>query len=177
QARAGLTFTLQEVGPDVVMTGSGTVNTAGFNNLSTWIAAANLIPQSAQFIVGGPGVQSGTSYSPISGPSTIGTSLGVDATSGTGDGFGLGGQAELLFLPDNYVSGSQLSGTATYAGQTLVSLGVTPEKTYTWTWGSGANADSAVLQVGPTAVPGPSSLVLLVAGLPALAAAARGRRR
>src|SRR5262249_15138417 len=141
QARAELKFSLQEVGPDVVMTGSGTVNTDGLNNASAWIAAANLIPQSGQVIVAGPGTLSGRGYRLISGPSTFGGGAGLDATSGTGDGFGLGGQAQVLFLPNNYVSGSQLSGTATYSMQTLANLGVTLG-TYKWTWGSGDNADS-----------------------------------
>jgi hypothetical protein len=46
------------------------------------------------------------------------------------------------------VSGTQLKNTATYTGQTISSLGLTPG-TYTWTWGTGAHADSFVLVIHP----------------------------
>jgi hypothetical protein len=36
----------------------------------------------------------------------------------------------------------------TFTGQTFINLGVTPG-TYTYTWGTGLNADSMTLQVGP----------------------------
>jgi MYXO-CTERM domain-containing protein len=70
-----------------------------------------------------------------------------------------------VFVPAGYVSGGLLSGTATFAGQTLASLGATLG-TYTWTWGSGATADSMTLKVGTvTAVPEPSAYALALAGL------------
>jgi hypothetical protein len=72
-------------------------------------------------------------------------------------------QAPTLFVPTGYVSGTALSATDTYSGQTFVSLGLTPG-TYTWTWGTGANADSFKVQIGPaaTAVPEPSTAILAV---------------
>lgn len=74
------------------------------------------------------------------------------------------------------MSGAPLSGSSTFANQTLASLGVTPGS-YVWTWGSGANADSPTLNIIAPAVPEPSSLVL--AGMGSLAAFGRvwGRRR
>jgi hypothetical protein len=67
-------------------------------------------------------------------------------------------------LPQGYVSGDPLSDSATYTGATFASLGVTPG-TYVWTWGSGADADNFTLQIGPTAAPEPSSLLLLAGAL------------
>ena len=52
-----------------------------------------------------------------------------------------------VFLPAGYVSGAALSSTSTWTGQTLATLGVTVG-TYTWTFGSGASADSVVVYAG-----------------------------
>ena len=115
-------------------------------------------------------------YASMSGPTSFGSGgLGI-ASSGSG-GFVLIGDLGELLLPSGYVSGTALSGSMTYSGQTLASLGVTPG-TYTWTWGSGADADFVELQVlgGTQAVPEPSALALLAAGAAGLAWARRRRR-
>jgi len=52
-----------------------------------------------------------------------------------------------LTVPAGYVSGTALSGSATYSGETLASLGVTPG-TYVWMWGTGAN-QNFTLQIPP----------------------------
>ena len=79
-------------------------------------------------------------------------------------------------MPSGYVSGANLSETAAYNGATFASLHLTPG-TYTWSWGTGANADSFTLQIGPLAVvPEPASLALLVMGLAGLGMMRRTRR-
>jgi hypothetical protein len=90
--------------------------------------------------------------------------------AGSGDIVGIWGSQAAVAVPLGYVSGSALSDMATYAGQTFSTLGVTPG-TYEWTWGTGAN-QNFTLQIGPaTAVPEPSALLLLGAGLVGLALA------
>jgi hypothetical protein len=64
-------------------------------------------------------------------------------------------------VPLGYVSGTSLSATSTYAGATLLSLGVTPG-TYTWTWGTGVHADSFTLDIVAPAVPDSGSTVSLL---------------
>ena len=56
------------------------------------------------------------------------------------DKFGTLNGLELL-VPLGYVSGSPLTGTATWTNQTIAGMGFTPGS-YLYTWGSGANADS-----------------------------------
>jgi len=54
----------------------------------------------------------------------------------------------MLSVPTGYVSGTALANSATYSGQTFVTLGVTPG-TYVWKWGTGAN-QNFTLQIPPT---------------------------
>jgi hypothetical protein len=56
-----------------------------------------------------------------------------------------------------------------FANQTFASIGLTPG-TYTWTWGSGSNADSLTVQIGPAAVPEPASVLVVEVGFLGLAA-------
>jgi hypothetical protein len=88
---------------------------------------------------------------------------------------GVAGLSGSIYVPRNYVSGRPLMSTLTWDNATFVSLGVTPG-TYVWTWGSGVNAGSFTLQIGPTgAAPEPATLGLMVLGL--LGAGFAGRKR
>ena len=90
--------------------------------------------------------------------------FGVDAGEGN------------LVVPNNYVSGSSLSGTSTYSGQTLAGLGLTPG-THRWTWGSGANADFLEVDIPGAPVPEPSSLILAAMGIGVVGCCIAIRRR
>ncbi|WP_269536910.1 PEP-CTERM sorting domain-containing protein [Cerasicoccus fimbriatus] len=158
--QAALVFTLEEVGPDVVFTGSGSANTAALSTGGTTGASSARISASAAFFL----FETGTIrvYSVISGPTSIGPGGGLFSVADTGDAFGVyGGGAGIVYLPNGYVSGSPLFNTATFPGQSLASIGLTPG-TYVWTWGSGATADSATLTVIPASViPEPSTYIAL----------------
>jgi hypothetical protein len=85
----------------------------------------------------------------------------------------------VLYVPQGYVSGAPLSGTATWEGETIDSLGLFPG-TYVWSWGDSAAADSFTLVIvapdGPgTPVPEPAAALLLGAGLLGLGAVRRCR--
>jgi hypothetical protein len=71
------------------------------------------------------------------------------------------------------MSGAKLSNTMTFTGETFTMLGVKPG-TYTYTWGTGANADSLIVEIG--AVPEPASLTLLAVGLAGLGMVVHRRR-
>jgi PEP-CTERM motif len=164
QARAGLTLTMQEVGPNVVMAGGGTLNLSGFSFIVN-VPANPVIDPNEVFRVGAAGTLS-MYVGIIAGPPSFGPgTTATFASGGAGDLFALG-FLTVVGVPVGYVSGAALSGSAAYLGQSFSTLGVTPG-TYTWTLGNG---DTIALAIGTiAAVPAPSSLALLASGAACLA--------
>lgn len=150
---SGVIVTLQEVGPDVVITGSGSINLTDLGYVNTAGQSSVLNGQSKFFLVG-PGANcdrySGATYSSPSDFSS--TSSGFFATSGTGNSFGPNSFANQINVPEGYVSGAFLSGTTTFAGQSISSMSLIPG-TYVWGWGTGINADTITLTILPPPTP------------------------
>jgi hypothetical protein len=166
-AHAALIITMEEIGGDVVMTGSGTANLADFriSSTSSNSGGAGIRPEQRAAGVGlaRPNETAADFYSGLTGPTSFGVGGITWASSGTGDTFGINFAGRLM-VPQDYVSGTQLFGTAIFTGATFASLGVTPGM-YVWTWGSGDNADSLTLRIGAYSVPEPGTLALLGLGL------------
>ncbi len=165
---AAVIMTLEQVVGNVVATGSGTVDLAGLSFEFSGSGLTPYIHPSSSGLLEGAGGNYGL-YGAISGPASFGSGSTTPASSGTGDGLGLVG--DVIDVPQGYVSGTPLSGTATWDSTTLAALGVTPG-TYTYTWGTGANADSLTLYAGvpaPTSVPEPAPALVLTLGAAALA--------
>jgi hypothetical protein len=182
-AEAGYTVTLQQVGPDVVATGSGAIDLTGLtfccyksNGFSPKIVPGVEADEWGDLFGGGiaTGATSGVDsyWLPGSGPTSFGSGGGTGPSSGSGDMVGTeaiidGVEVDrFLVVPRGYVSGTFLSNSATWSGETFATLGVTPG-TYVWTWGTGAN-QNFTLQIGdvsptptPTATPfpGPSTQI------------------
>jgi hypothetical protein len=178
-ARAAFTFTMEQVGSGVVVDGSGSINTGGAT-LTSGSGTPGMVPLLGA-LNGGGHVGSLVDFSAFThppnftGPSNFGTFVfpgEFSATTASGDFVGIQ-PGFAIFVPPGYVSGNSLSNTTTFASETFASLGVIPG-TYTWSWGTGANADHLTLRIG--AVPEPASLVLLAAGLAGLGMVLRTRR-
>src|SRR6266480_6691698 len=116
-AQAGYTITLRQVWPDVVATGSGAIDLTGLTfsggvGLGAYYIGHTIGPTS----FGGFPLSSGV----------------ITVSSGHFAGiFTTGIYGFHLRVPAGYVSGTALSGSATYSGTSLGDLGVTPG-TYVW---------------------------------------------
>jgi len=145
--------TLEQVGSNVVATGSGAIDLTALSFLSTaGRLLPDVFPSSGQIITG----QANAAHiygGPISGPTSFGSGSGFPtaATSGSGDIVGIVGASGVIAVPFGYISDTALSDSAFYLGATFSSLGVTPG-TYEWTWGSGAD-QKFTLKIGAAGVP------------------------
>src|SRR5438045_1836143 len=119
-AQAGFIVTRQQVGPDVVTTGSGAIDLTGLTLFGS----------------------SGHQYGGINGPTFGGRRFGIFVSSASGDTVGIGGiplAGVVLTVPAGYVSGTALSGSTTYSDSILGQLIPGTPATYVWRWGTGAN--------------------------------------
>ena len=183
-AQAAYTITIEQVGSDVVATGSGSIN---FDALAVYgdELDTSLIAASGGAIIVGPTTPTDdTYYSGVTGPITFGAGGEFLADSGGGGIVGLGTFDEpsggVVAVPQGYVSGAPLgTSTATFTNTTISGLGLTPGA-YVWTWGDGATADSFTLDIASVGVaaatPEPATWAMMVLGLAGLALL-RTRRR
>jgi hypothetical protein len=175
-AQAAFIANMYESGSDVVVSGSGTINTAGFvyPGYDVYgLPPAIVWASSGSILLGAAGTELVDYYSPFTGPASFGSGGPITATSGSGDRLGVRFDAQPgIAVPGDYISGTALASSSLYAGATLASLGVIPGS-YTWSWGSGPNVDSFTLNISTTPpeieAPEPASMALLGAGLVGLA--------
>src|SRR2546430_1086653 len=138
-AQAGFIVTRQQVGPDVVTTGSGAIDLTGLTLLGS---SGHLVSYGGR----------------ISGPTFGGRRFEISVSSRSGETVGIATVpliGVVLTVPAGYVSGTALSDSATYSDASLATLGVTPG-TYVWKWGTGAN-QNFTLQIK---TPGPASTAI-----------------
>jgi hypothetical protein len=177
-ALGGVILTAEEVGGDVVIAGGGTLDLSLWNGLFSAFGIFAGVAANDSVIVGSTDLFTvyfaTAAQTGFTGPATIGPGTqGFFADSTTGDFFGL--EWGSGFFPDGirllvfqgYVSGGPLSGSATFLGETIASLGLSPG-TYTWTWNTTTGSDFFTVNI----VPAPGALALL-----GMASVISGRRR
>lgn len=158
RSHAAFTFTLSQADGNVTITGSGTINLTGLTSNGALGSVAGINPSNAFVGAGTP--TNGTYYSGLTGPANFGAASFTRASTSTGNFVQLSGSNNYVCVPTGYVSNSALSDTITLTGATFSSLGFTPG-TYTYTWGTGANADSLTVT---SVVPEPSTWTAIFAG-------------
>jgi hypothetical protein len=99
-------------------------------------------------------------YQFVSGPASFGGGGLTSAISTSGPPVAIFGDLHIVDVPAGYISGTPLSDNSLYSGS-FASLGLV-QGTYTWTWGTGMDADSFTLQIGPASVPDAGSTLPLL---------------
>ena len=180
-AKAAVTVVAKEVGTNVVLTSTGSLDLRGLTFQSNIVYGSPFIsPRDGAFRLGPNAFTLMDIYAGASGPSSFGAGRGVNyPTTGSGGPVGVRSLG-FVDVPRNYVSGSDFSASATFAG-TFDSLGLT-QGTYVWSW-SGATVqgvsldsvggDSITLKI----VPVPAALPLLGTALAGLGVIGWRRRR
>jgi hypothetical protein len=120
-AHAVYTINIVETGANVVMTGSGSLNTTGLTFAATAAGCTDIRPDSLCI---------GSGFSDQVAQNALTPALTGFATAGqfnddarTGDSVFIFSRD--LFVPSTYVSGSPLSSSSTFNGRTFASMGLT----------------------------------------------------
>ncbi len=178
-AHAAYVVTFQQDGADVVATGSGSLDVTELDAFGEGPANGSQIDPSVGVEIITPDAVS-EAFKGISGPTSFGPggffSTGVQTAA---DVVGIEATLKELIVPNPYVSGGPLSGTATFANQTFASLGLTPG-TYVWSWGAGDHKDTYTIDIDSRigSVPEPSTWALMFLGFAGLCGAGwRAQRR
>lgn len=155
-AKGAVIVTIINMGDDLFVSGSGNLNITSLSSLGVSSLANPFMNTDRGLRLGSPAaaliLQGATPLGSFAAASTV-----LTASSGSGDLFGLvNGEVD---VPENYVSGNPLNGSATFFGRSIASLGLIPG-TYVSTWGSGGSADSFTLVI----VPEPSCPMLIGVG-------------
>lgn len=166
-AHASLIITIQQSGSNVVASGTGTLTTAGLSsNFNGSGTNAQINSGTAAIGVGAATIYNSYSLT-VTGSSNYGSATN-QSFSGTGTGvpvaifpaFGV------LQVSSTYVSGTTLTDTATWTGQTLAGMNLAPGS-YSETYKQGSITDSISINILP--VPEPAAFgVITTAGLVAL---------
>jgi len=159
QTQAGLIFTVEESGGNVVVNMSGSVNlnaTLGIVGTATNTVGV-ISPETGNILIGNP-VNSFLYNLNISEWTPFGTGGVTFFSSSSGDRIAMF-SGPTLGVPIGYGSGSALSATGTINNASFASLGITPG-TYVTTFSNSTNNISDTITVN--AVPEPGSLVLVL---------------
>ena len=178
RAEAGIVVNIEQVGANVVTTGSGSIDLSVLSQVGTGGSESLVWAAEGWVFVGA--LSSDKVYTGLTGPSSFGTGGGPifpTGNTGTGDGFGIEASFSsfgkpTLYLPEAYVSGSVISGFATYDNTTIAALGLAPG-TYTYT----ATGVGNTFTVNIGSVPEPSSLTMATTAVGLFGGLAFYRRR
>jgi hypothetical protein len=178
-AHAAYVIDIQQVGSNVISTGSGSINLSGLSySFSQTVSFSGINPASAEWenLAGDVDI-----YFGAAGPASIGPGSATSASSFSGPQFGFffDGVAGNIVLPSSYSSGDQLGPTTmTFDNNTLAGLGLTAGS-YQWTWGDGPTADTLAISVAgaAAAVPEPATWAMMLLGFGGVGLQMRRQRK
>ena len=164
-ANAAFIYTINQVGNNVVGTGTGSLNTTGMTFLSVQNFNGTFLRSGfAQIFSGHLSATDGSRMSgSVSGPTTWGSASTTlhAASSSSGDDLGFQGNGGLLYLPTGYVSGAALLTGDVWNNTTLAALELT---TGIYNYTVSPNGDTISVLIGQP-VPEPASMSLIGLGL------------
>lgn len=173
-AAASVTININEVGSDVVATGSGSLDLTDLVFIGDFGPAEGVLPSVAYI---GTGLDTlSAAFTGLTGPTQFGPGGLTAFSSTTGTELGINGGAfasPVVFLPEGYGSGAPLSTSATWIGQSFASLGLTPGK-YVYT----SARDTFTINIGAVGgVPEPATWAMMLLGFGAIGWTVRRKRR
>lgn len=178
-ADAAFIAEMKQVGANVVVNGSGTINLSGArpgNLIGFGEGPGSINPAQTRFSFGGDAGTQTVFFFDVTKPASFGSGGLAEADSRSGIGLSFIGLS--LIIESTYVSGTQTSASMTFLNESLGDLGVTPGS-YVWSWGSAeaSTFETFTLNIidpdAPIAVPAPGALGLFGIGLVGLIAARR----
>ena len=189
EARAAIIIDIQQVDADVVATISGSWNDAAGNDLGEFPglnAVSGGTTDNIFYASSSPGTNVDTEFFQLAGPLGFwgaGAGLNYSATSAvTNIGYlglniydpqpGAVGREGFLALPKSYETGTAITGSLTWAGQTMAGLDL--DNYGAFTYASGSDSITVNLIGTPSAIPGAGLASVASVGLAGLS---RRRRR
>jgi|GEM_PF-2928867 len=180
-AQAVVTVNIWEDAGGVFSTYSGTLNLAGVSTAGTFYSSFNeLRPADSAYYRMSSGFDG---FIASASDETWTTGLTGDhlASAFSGDTFGFHSTLtnyKTVYFADDYISGALLSGSMSWAGETLASLGlIAGSYANVMSWGTGDNADFISMNIRTSVVPIPAGLPLLAGGLGILALVQKRRKK
>jgi hypothetical protein len=157
-----LNIIVSEVGANLVISGSGTINLAALTLVgsgATVVLGLNTNPGEGKIFSDNGGVSPIVDvYSGFTPSSTFGSNISKFADVFSGDNFGINVTDNEIYVPSGYTSGSAISGSMQINNTTLSNAGFLAG-TYTYSWGSGGSADSIIINAVASVTPTPTPTV------------------
>jgi hypothetical protein len=171
-AQGALVINVVEDGPNLTATAQGTLDLTGLGSPNfTSITNGIFYSDSQIFVVGNGNVDGyGSPFSVVPTNDYVRRGTSFSVSSSTGGGVGIYSRTSLV-IPDGYVSNAAINSSSTLNNRSLLTSGLIPG-TYNWTL---TNNDSITLNIGPQAIPEPSTILATMATV-AFGAAFKRRR-